>query len=118
MSKNENIEKEEIKIDDIELDKNKEFWEDKLLELKLLSIKKEYEKVNINTNLESEINRIIYDNSEKLKKIEELKTKISEIKQQKEKEEKILLDIKSDIDKIIEKNNEINNQITQINTTY
>lgn len=114
MSKNESHSFEDEENAFVQLEEEKEFWEDKLLELKLLAKKKQYEKEKLNKSLTTEVQKIADDNKEKLINIENLKIKIQEIKNAKELKEQKLNEIKNRIDNLIQNNKEITDEFKRM----
>lgn len=114
MSKNEGPSQEDEENAFEQLEELKEFWEDKLLELKLLAKKKQYEKEKLNKSLLSEISKLTSDNTEKVKNIENLKSKIQEIKNERELKEQKLNEVKNNINKILQTNKEINDELKRM----
>lgn len=79
--------KENKSIEEIKLKEELEFYQDKLLELKLMEKKREYERLINGDDIHKKVQDLSSENNKKEKEIEELKRKIDETKKNKLRED-------------------------------
>ncbi len=98
----------------LELEEERNFWENKLLEHKLLSYKNSYTINSKNLNLKKQKDSIIKENKDLQNQISQLKENISRIKEMKENSELLLSKLNSDISSTKNINQQTQNQINSL----
>ena len=98
----------------LELEEERKFWENKLLEHKLFSFKNSYIIHSKNIELKNEKDHLLQENKELENQISELKNNISQIKEMKENSEIILSKLNSEISSIKTINEKNQNEINTL----
>lgn len=99
----------------LQLKEEKEYWEDKLLELKLKSCKNSFLNSKKEKMLESKLSSLQANNNLKKQKIAELNEQISQIKSSEKSKESQLASLDSLINLSTHANKELENEIHQLN---